>query len=138
MSETTMRFIDGHGREATRTVKLTINIEDYRGLAGYPVLVLAANPHLSIASVSRILDLASITTPGAYRPESWLRRRRKWYFLPQGAVGVGGRKSNADGQDGRAFKIMGENSRLSSRKLVALLQTNGIVRSREWVRSARV
>ena len=122
---------DRYGREQVRTVNLTIDIRDFKERAGFAWLLMAANPHLSIADIQEVL-----TNVGEQhaRPVGWITRRR-WLFHGTGKAGA---RPNADGLDAKAYKIMAENPHLSSRQMAQLLRKNGIPRSAEWVRQNRV
>lgn len=121
---------DRYGREQTRTVNLMIDIRDFQDKAGFPYLLLAANPGLSIRDTQEVLAAISERLE---RPVGWISRRR-WLFHGTGKAGA---RPNADGKDAMARKIMKENPRMSSRQLVCLLRDNGINRGREWVRKNR-
>jgi hypothetical protein len=131
----TLHWTDGHGRKVTREVRLTLDIRDFEGMAGYPWLVMAANPHLSGPDILRFLRLkADEGLEGAERNPSWIARRR-WMF--QRASNLPGTQPDADGKDARALSTMREYPTLSARKLSRLLKEKGIDRSREWVRRFR-
>jgi len=127
----TLEKPDRYGREQVRTINLTIDIRDFKHLAGFPYLLMAANPDLSIRDIQEVLL-------GVHerlnRSVGWLSRRF-WLFRGKGKAGG---RSNPDGLDEKAGGIMEANPRLSSRQLVYLLRENGIDRSREWVRKHRV
>jgi hypothetical protein len=122
---------DRYGREQTRTVNLTIDIRDFKDSAGFPYLLMAANPGLSVRDIQEVLLSVSDKLE---RPVGWISRRR-WLFF---GTGKSGPKRNADGNDEKAQRIMEENPRMSSRQLVSMLWENGVRRSREWVRKHRV
>jgi len=121
---------DRYGHERVRTVNRIIDIADFKDRAGFAYLLMAANPQLSVRDTQEVL--ANIGEQHE-RPAGWISRRR-WLFHGRGESG---RKPNADGLDGKALRIMGDNPRLSSRQLVYLLKQHGINRSREWVRKHR-
>ena len=127
----TLDKLDRYGREQVRTVNLTIDIRDFKDKAGFAWLVMAANPHLSVRDTQEVL--ASVGEQHT-RPVGWISRRR-WLFHGTGKAGA---RSNADGLDDKAHKIMEKNPHLSNRQTVHLLWENGIRRSREWVRKNRV
>lgn len=130
-----MHFTDGHGREVTREVKQTLDVRDYLGLPGYPWLIMAANPHLSLFDLVLYLDDLSEKTPGVQRSRSWIQRRRWLFRLPteraQAPV------YDPDRQHDRAVRIMAEHPTVSVRNLTKLLQERGITRGREFVRQHR-
>jgi hypothetical protein len=131
----TMTWEDGHGRKVTREVRLTIDVRDFEGLAGYPWLVMAANPLLSGPDILRFLELkADEGLVGVERNRSWIARRR-WMF--QRNDNLPGTRPNADGKDARALTIMEEHPTLSARKLSQLLKENGISRGKDWVQKNR-
>lgn len=124
-----LSFEDGHGRMVTRDVHLTVDVRDFIGTAMYPMLVLAANRHLSVPDVERYLTrIEDAGAWGSYRPQTWLYKRR-WLSTPPGS---GPRPlTNADGKDDHARAIMRMNARLSARKLSAELKRHGIERGHE-------
>ena len=122
---------DRYGREQTRIVNLTIDIRDFKDKAGYPWLLMAANPQLSVRDTQEVLAAVGEQHE---RPVGWISRRR-WLFHGKGKTGA---KQNADGLDEKAFKIMAENPRASNRQMVYILRKHRIRRSREWVRRNRV
>lgn len=132
---TTLTFESYEGRPVKREIRHTLDIRDCLGMRGYPWLVIAANPHLSLFDLLIYLEHVNNTTPGVQRSRSWIQRRRKWLFqLP------GQRPSpthNPDGQHARAIRIMAEHTNLSVRQLVQVLKEHGITRGREWVRNHR-
>jgi hypothetical protein len=121
---------DRYGREVVRTVNLTIDIRDFRDKAGFPYLLMAANPHLSVRNIQEVL---ANVDERLERPVGWISRRR-WLFHGEGKAGG---KPNADGLDEKAYAIMADNPRMSNRQIAYLLRQNGIPRSREWVRKHR-
>jgi len=98
---------DRYGREQSRTVNLTIDIRDFKDKAGFPYLVMAANPHLSIRDIQEVL--ASVAER-LERPYGWLVRHR-WLFHDPRRVGT---KRDTDGKDADAQRIMEANPRVSS------------------------
>jgi hypothetical protein len=126
-----MYWTDGRGREVERPVNYILDIRKHVGEPGWALLAVAANTHLSIADLERLL-----ATEGVYRSRSWIQRRR-WLFQQADAVNNQGRP-NADGKDEKAKRIMEEYSSSSARQLVRILAENGIVRGRDWVWRNRV
>lgn len=126
----TMWFTNGRNKRVNREVNETINLQDYLGTACYPLLVIFANPHLSVADIGMWLSLMARTTPGTERPDSWIQKRRWMTKKPGEATGV---RPNGDGNDARAVSIMRANPKLSARKLATLLSEHGIARNKDWV-----
>ena len=122
-----MAWTDWHGREVSREIRLTLDIRNFEGMAGYALLFMAANPHLSYDEMLRFL-----ASKGVGRTLSWLRRRR-WMFQQPDS----GAKPDVDGNGTRATQIMRANPTMSVAKLSRLLAGHGIKRSREWVRRNR-
>jgi hypothetical protein len=127
-----LSWTDGHERKRQREIDPVIDIRSFRGCPGYAQLVVLVGSRtgLSVADILRWL-----WTEGIERSETWVRRRR-WLSQQPGTVNSRGR-SNVDGQDERAFKIMRANSTLSVRRLAYVLREHGIRRSSEWVRQNR-
>ena len=128
--KTTMSWSDWRGKEISREVNLTLDIRDFEGRPGYVWLFLAANCHLSYADIQRCIELQG--DEDMERSRSWFQRRR-WLFENPEKASFGGTKPNADGQDGRAIKIMRENPGVSARKLSQILRGRGIYRGKDWV-----
>ncbi len=125
-----MLWTNWRGKEESRELNWTIDIREHRGEPGFALLAVAANTHLSIADLMRLLDMEGIG-----RSRSWVKRRR-WLFQQPDTVNSPG-KPNADGKDARAVALMADNPTLSVRQLARLLSESGIARSREWVRTRR-
>ena len=134
-SDTTeiLSFTDGRGRKITREVKQTLDIRDYLGLAGFPLLVLAANPNLSVWDLVRYLDHVAETTSGVVRPKTWVHKRRKLFRRPD----AGYRAYDPDGRHARAVQIMAAYPAVSARDLTKVLAKHGIKRGKDWVREHR-
>jgi hypothetical protein len=135
IESSTLPLHDWCGRSrGSRQVNHVINTEDFKDkeTGGYVWLVIAANPHLSAANIQQWLEQ---TDERYWRSVSWIKRHR-WLF--HGKRQTGGPSLNFDGLDDRAFQIMRDNPKLSSRKLSYLLRENGIPRGAEWVRTHRV
>ena len=129
----TLTWTDGYGKTKRVPVNFTLDAMNFKGMAGFGLLVLAANPHLTIPQLARLLE-----SNGCGRSCAWIQRRR-WLFRPPDAErGMGGRNTNmTDGKDAAALTVIRENPRLSLRDLVRLLAERGIDRGREWVRCHR-
>ena len=119
--------MDGRGKKQTRQTNPNIETKTFRGTPGHALLIIAANRHLSVADLWRLLDTQDIE-----RSLSWIYRRR-WLFSDPDAVNALGAKPNADGLDGRAIAIMAANPTLSLRQLSRLLKQHGIRRGKDWV-----
>jgi hypothetical protein len=132
--KTTMSWTHWRGHEVTEEVNLTADARNVAGLAGYPWVIIAANPHLSNAAIERYL--ASCGIDDVERSLSWIQRRR-WMFRSVEPGNTNGPTPDLDRNQARAIKIMRENPNLSARKLSRLLKDNRIIRSREWVRKHR-
>ena len=124
----TLRFIDGHGREVTRPLNYVIDIRTFRETAGFALLFVAANTHLSVLEI-----WLALRRQGIGRGRNWIQRRR-WLFQPPGTVD---RRANRDGKDGKALAIMAEYPTASLRYIVARLKEHGIRRGKDWVRKRR-
>ena len=132
MEKATLTWTDWQGREISREVNLTLDIRDFKGRAGMPWLIMAANVHLSINDLLRVM-----AAYGYERTRSWVSRRR-WIFFDANYVRTAGAPRNADGQEARAYRIMGEHPRVSARELARILRKNGIRRGKDWVLRHRV
>jgi hypothetical protein len=122
-----LTWTDYREREQSRPINFVSDFRDFDGTAGQAHLIIAANRHLSVSDLLRLLDVFGIE-----RSRSWIQRRRWMYQDPETENPTGGR-ANADGKDERAIEIMRDNSTLSARDLVRLLADNNIRRSRNWV-----
>jgi len=127
----TFTFTDGLDRSAERQVNLTLNALDFKGRPGFALLILAANPHLSVRVLQMVLEHW-----GCERGRAWISKRR-WLFQDADSVRSPGVKADADGKDAQALMIMRKHSTLSLSRVVRLLRESGIRRSREWVRRHR-
>ncbi len=112
--------------------RLDINAADFKGRAGMPWLIMAANLHLSINELLEVMEAY-----GYQRTRSWVSRRR-WIFFDAGYVRNAGRIRNADGQEGRAYQIMDKHPHVSARELTRILRKSGIQRGKDWVLKNRV
>jgi hypothetical protein len=125
----TMFWTNARGKKETREFHTAIdNIEKFKGTAGYVHLLIAANLHLSVAELERLLTVCG--TEQDQRSRSWIQRHR-WMY--SGVNRTPGAKPNADGKDERAIALMLENPTLSLRALSKLLAKHGIRRGRDWV-----
>lgn len=125
-----LTWTDWRGRECERHVNDVIEVEKFKGTVGYALLLMAANTHLSVADLYRLLDANEIE-----RGEMWIRRRR-WLFQPEGTVNRN-TTANQDGKDERAYAIMRDHPTDSLRFVVRILKQHGIKRSKDWVRKHR-
>jgi len=125
-----LTWTDWRGRECERHVNDTLEIREFKGTPGYALLVMAANTHLSVSDLYRLLD-----SDGVERGEMWIRRRR-WLFQQPGTVNSNS-NANRDGKDEKAYAIMREHPTDSLRFVVRVLKEHGITRSKDWVRTHR-
>jgi hypothetical protein len=127
-----LTWTDWRGRECVRDVNDVINIGDFKRInpAGRALLLMAANTHLSISDLYRLLDV-----DGIERGVMWIRRRR-WLFQPEETINSNS-NGNRDGKDERAREIMREHPTDSLRFVVRALKEHGICRSKDWVRRHR-
>jgi hypothetical protein len=135
--ETTMSWTNGRGKRETRAINHVIDIRDFRGTPGYPLLFIAANTNLSVRQIGLFLnEVEALEFPLAERPASWIQKRR-WLFQQPGTDNHSGPQTDTDGKYAQACEIMAENLTLSLRDLVRLLMKHGIKRGREWCRKHR-
>lgn len=130
----TMSWTHWRGHEVSKEVHLIADARNVVGLAGYPWIVIAANPHLSNLDIERYLATCGID--GAERSLSWIQRRR-WMFRTVKPGNANGPRSDVDGNYARALQIMWDHPTVSNCKLVHILKKHRIKRSREWVRQHR-
>lgn len=123
----TFTYANWNGKEQLRQVNTMIDVGHYKGTPGHALLIIAANTHLAVSDIRRLLE-----AEGIERSRSWIQRRR-WLFSNPDAVNAPGTKPNADGLDNRAVQIMRDNRTLSIRQLSRLLKEHGIGRGRDWV-----
>lgn len=127
----TLTWKNWRGKEESRVINYTLDIRENVQAPGWALLAVAANTHLSVSEMLRLLlDLG-----GVERSRSWLQRRR-WLFQLPGTVNDP-HQTNKDGNNDRAILLMADNSTLSVRQLVWVLAKHGIKRGREWVRCHR-
>ncbi len=107
--------------------RVDVDARHFRGRAGMPWLIMAANVNLSI---NALLDV--MAHYGYRRTRSWVARRR-WIFFDGEYVRQCGAAADADGQQARAHRIMDEHPNVSARELVRILGKAGIRRGRDWV-----
>ena len=129
---TTLGCRAGVVRKINHEINLSLDVRDFKGRAGMPWLIMAANPHLSINDL-----LAAMAAFGYERTRSWVSRRR-WIFLDPADVRTAGGVRNADGQEARAYRIMGQHPHVSARELTRILRKSGIQRGKDWVLKNRV
>jgi hypothetical protein len=122
-------FLVPGGRKVTVEVNLIADARSFVGMAGFPWIVIAANPQLSNEKIVRYLKSCGID--GAQRPSSWIQRKR--FLFRKGEGNPKGAKANADGNYVRAIRIMREHPNASSRQMVHRLKERGIKRSRQWI-----
>ena len=134
--KTTMWWKDRHGNTITEEVNTVVDARDMVGLAGYPWIIMAANPQLSNSLIALYLERCDIE--GVARSESWIQRRR-WMFrrVPEG--NANGPRRDADGSEALALRIIREDPKTSAPTLSYLLKNEyGITRSPSWIRKHRV
>ncbi len=135
MRTTKLRYTRWDDREVCKEVRHELNVEDFKGMPGYALLIMAANPHLYATELQMFLNVAATDTNQCERSLNWIRRRR-WLFKLANMEHLASRR-NCDGKDEAAVAIMRENPSLSARDLAELLTSRGIRRSREWCRRHR-
>ena len=113
--------------------RLDINAAEFKGRAGMPWLIMAANLHLSISKLLSVMDHY-----GYYRTRSWVQRRRWIFFDADYVRNAGGRPRDEDGQEARAYQIMAKHRHVSARELARILRKSGIKRGKDWVLRHRV
>jgi hypothetical protein len=118
------------GERVTVDVNLIADAQSFEGMAGYPWIIMAANPQLSNELIRRYLRASGFR--GAERTASWIQRNR-WMFRNVQPGNPKGAKANQDGNYARALRVMGEYPTASARQLVHRLIEHGIKRSRQWV-----
>jgi hypothetical protein len=122
-----LTWTDGHGREVRWEVKPILTVADYRGAPGHALMLVAANRHMSVTALERLLD-----REGIERSRNWIQRRR-WLFEDWEKINKPGERPNADGKDAHAIAIMRDNPKMSARALARFLSKNGIRRGKDWV-----
>jgi hypothetical protein len=124
-------FRDGRNRQIEKTVNCVIDIRDFADKAGFAWLMIAANPHLSLAEMRNAL---AIEGEQHERSASWIARRR-WMFHTPKPVGA---PKNRDRRDEQVLAFCAQHPKMSSRQIAGFLRTKGITRSATWVRTHRV
>ena len=132
-----MSWTDWRGKEHVREVNQLIDVRDFLGTPGYSMLLVAANTHLSAPDLKLFLEAVSQEsedTKWVNRTLTWIKKRR-WMFQKPGTVNTN--RCDVDGKQARAVCLMNANPKLSNRALERLLNENGIIRSRDWIRQHR-
>jgi hypothetical protein len=130
-SKVTMLWDDWRGEKIERDVNQVIDVRDFIGTPGCALLLIAANTNLTVSELDRYLNHIMRVE----RSRNWIQKRR-WVFQQPGTANATS-PADVDGKGERARDVMRANSRLSLRDLVLLLKENGVIRSREWVRTHR-
>lgn len=123
-----LRRLDRFGRTHKKPVCLHVDIRDFTDCAVFPFLLMAANPDLSARDLH---DVLAGLDDYQWRSETWLETRR-WMCVDAGVL-----PPSEDGLDGRAREIMRNQPRISSRRMMKLLRSNGIIRPLDWVYRSR-
>jgi hypothetical protein len=124
--------LDSTGLGKKIKYRLDINAAEFKGRAGMPWLIMAANVSLSINELLEVMEAY-----GYRRSRGWVSRRR-WIFFDANYVRNAGGVRNADGQEARAYQIMAEYPHVSARELVRILRKRGVKRGKDWVLKHRV
>jgi hypothetical protein len=127
----TMPVRNRRGAIETREIRQTLDIRDFYDTAAYPMLLIAANRHLSVGDLWNYLGEVIDDYPKLERSRSWVQRRRWWCQPPEYSNPIN--RPNADGKDAKALAIMAAHPGLSLRKLVMLLREQGVRRDKSWV-----
>lgn len=122
----------------TIEVNLVADARDVIGLAGFPWVIIAANPQLSNYKLWWFLLTCGID--GVERPSSWIQRKRFMFRRasqhPHNAQGRPRARDHA-----RAVEIMKatlkDNPTISARQIVRVLKERGIKRNKDWVQKNR-
>ena len=133
----TMTFTDGYGREVKREIRYTVDVEQFRGTAIYPWLMVAANAHLSSPDVNRVLEIEANADNCCYRSVKWLQARRRMYIKPDADNPIN--RGVQDGKEEATLAILRQYraSTMSAKDISQILSEHGIKRSRGWVRRHR-
>lgn len=123
--------IEGNSGKRIR-YRVDIDARDFKGRAGMPWLIMAANVNLSI---NQLLDV--MAAYGCQRTRSWVARRR-WIFFDANYVRQAGGQADSDGQQAHAYRLMDEHPSVSAREMVRILRDAGIKRGKDWVLKHRV
>lgn len=133
-----MEYESPSGRTCRVEINLIADARDVIGLAGFPWIVLAANPHLSNDKISWFLATCGIDH--VERSSSWIQRHRGMFRrAAQHPHNTGGRPRDRDHL--RAVEIMKAITKdyptISAHKLARALKEYGIKRSKGWVQKNR-
>jgi hypothetical protein len=112
--------------------RVDIDAREFKGRAGMPWLLMAANVNLSINNLLEIM-----AAHGYERTRSWVGRRR-WIFEDANYVRQSGALADSDGKQARAYRVMDRHPHVSARELVHILGKEGIKRGKDWVLKHRV
>jgi hypothetical protein len=130
-STETLSWTDWRGNLISREVNLIADARNFERSAGYPWVIMAANPNLSCAEVERFLSAKK--AEGVERSLSWIKRRKRMFRLNGDNRANRGRVADYDGNQARAVAIMKANPTLSARQMVYELKRHGIIRGRQWI-----
>lgn len=112
--------------------RVDIDAREFKGRAGMPWLIMAANVNLSLN------DLLDVMAHYGYgRNRSWVSRRR-WMFFDANYVCQCGASADLDGKQARAYQIMDQYPSVSARELVRILGKAGVKRGKDWVLKHRI
>lgn len=112
--------------------RLVTDAREFKGRAGMPWIIMAANTNLSINQLLEVMNHY-----GYKRTRGWVERRR-WLFLDADYVRQSGASVDADGKQARAYRIMDQHPHVSARELVRILGKAGVKRGKDWVLKHRV
>lgn len=125
-----LRYERPRGGFETIEVNLVANALDVVGLAGFPWVILAANPQLSNEKIWWFLATCGID--GVMRSDGWIQRHRFLFRrASQHPHNTAGRPRDRDHV--RAVGIMKANPTISARQMVHALAEHGIKKSKDWV-----
>lgn len=129
-----IEWLEHESQTTGKKIKYRVDIDarEFKGRAGMPWLIMAANVNLSI---NELLEVMS--AHGYERTRGWVSRRR-WIFFDANYVRNAGGVRNADGQEARAYRIMDQHPHVSARELTRILLKSGIKRGKDWVLKNRV